>query len=101
MKVNIKGVDYKIELKEILVSDDSAVGITIPLEKTIGLKLNQKDIDSTLLHELIHAYFYECGLIEQYRDESLTYWLEYNIPQIMKTYQEILTNRRYKKINNE
>lgn len=45
--------------------------------------------NSTLRHEIIHAFFYESGLEEYFRDERVTEWLAIQFPKMAKLFSEI------------
>lgn len=48
----------------------------------IRVNLNKEDFASTLLHEFLHCYMFECGF-DYYCDETLIFWLEKFIPKII------------------
>ena len=89
--ITIKGQPYKLIFKNgCFLSDDCVcLGTTDRVEKEITINIsNDTDYLSTLLHELIHAYFWECGLGDYYRDETLVDWLAMQLPQISDTYNQ-------------
>lgn len=45
--------------------------------------------NSTLRHEIIHAFFYESGLEEYYRDERVVDWIALQFPKMAKLFSEI------------
>lgn len=47
--------------------------------------LGEHDIGRVIRHELIHAWFYECGLIEYYGNETLVDWIASQISRIEET----------------
>lgn len=62
MKINIKGKDYEIQVRESL---DGNLGETNVKQKIIRLLeyySDEEEIKQTIAHELTHAFFYECGL---------------------------------------
>lgn len=64
----IKGTRYKVILGSKLFDDDGreADGLFDPEKKTISIhkNLTLKKAKEVFLHELLHAYFYECNLRE-------------------------------------
>ena len=74
MNLKILGADYNISLVENL-SDNNA-GETDFVEKTIRI-VNDKDedLEQILRHEIMHAFFYECGLMKYAEDEVLVDFL--------------------------
>lgn len=107
VSVNILGTEYKFiyttagcdpELEGLLGLCDSILK-TIKIEQAI-FQDNHKDntdrfalaIFSVIRHEIIHAFFYECGLDgegEYAQNEELIDWIALKIPQITKTMQKI------------
>lgn len=48
--------------------------------------------NSTLRHEIIHAFFYESGLEEYYRDERVVDWIALQFPKMAKLFDSIEIN---------
>jgi len=46
----------------------------------------------TLRHEIIHAFFYESGLEEYYRDERVVDWIALQFPKMAKLFDSIEIN---------
>lgn len=85
----IKGVKYNINF----YSDvRSYVGMTDTKKKEIIIFINQNEIDffKTIIHELLHAYFYECGLCRFSDDEQLIEWLEFTFLDIYSDFSRIV-----------
>ena len=85
--LTIKGQPYKLILKDdvFLYDGTACVGLTNKSNHEIIISMNS-NWEDTLLHELMHAYFHECGLEEYCNDEILVDWLSKTIPQISKVY---------------
>ena len=74
--IKIKGQKYTLKIVDEL--DNDCCGHSDCDEKIIYIKKSKNDklMISTLVHELYHCYFFECGLPEYAIDETLIYWLE-------------------------
>lgn len=106
VSVNILGTEYTFiytsaeydsELEGLLGLCDSILK-TIKIEQAI-FQDNHKDnthrfasaIFAVIRHEMIHAFFYECGLdseSEYAHNEELIDWLALKIPQISRTMEK-------------
>lgn len=103
VSVNVMGTEYKIiyttaehdiELRDLSGLCDFALK-TIKIEQAIYYDACYSDpkrfapiIFSVIRHEIIHAFFYECGLDGESSyatNEELVDWLALKIPQIAKT----------------
>mgnify|MGYP003294774800 CR=1 FL=1 len=101
-KVNIKGKVYKIRkvkhsiLKKFLKQTTEGFifgacdfeGRTIYINKV----LTGQSYNETLRHEMVHAFFKECGLdyeIDWARDEMLIDWLALNLPDMCKACEDV------------
>ena len=91
---NIMGQPYKIKI----VSDKNDLvdfaGLTRTKEKDILILDNYEHIEKfkqTLIHELLHAFFDECGLPYYCNDERLIYWLEKNYFKILTTFNSVIS----------
>lgn len=71
-----------IETKRILRVDNSMKDASEFEDKEIY----QKD---TIRHEVLHAYFDECGAFTYSRDEKLIEMLEKLVPKMVKTFKEL------------
>lgn len=45
--------------------------------------------NEVLRHEVIHAFFHECGLDDYCNNEELVYWLAMQFPKMLKVFQEL------------
>ena len=101
MKINIKGQEYLIIVKDELFDahqfdndypkESYIDGYCDVKEKTIYLYNGENDrIESTSLHELIHAYLYESGFIQTAENEFLCDFFAGNIKSILKDGETIL-----------
>lgn len=72
--IKVKGVPYKIKFVDDL---DDKEGFCETKDKIIVIKKSEdkKEFIDTVVHELYHAYFSECGLESYSCDEILIYWL--------------------------
>lgn len=91
--INIKGTDYKIVFQDYLCG---SLGVTRPVAKEIFIENsdNIDDLKDTIAHELIHAYFYECGLQQYFDDEILVTWLGKHIFKISETVESLIKGRK-------
>lgn len=89
--VNIKGQAYQVEFLNDLCSF-GLCGQTRKVEKKILIDNTDdiEDLKKIIVHELFHAYFHECGLIDYCNDETLVRWLESNFFEISEKYEEIM-----------
>ena len=97
MKIVIKGRTYNIDAIDFIDKGNTSGNINI-IDKQILISKDSMDIDHTILHELVHGFFYECGLYNQYEDEELTNWIAFHIPEIIKVYYKITTSDLYKEL---
>lgn len=73
--IYIKGQPYKVTKVKTLYT---AQGATNLKDKSIYIAENEEkeEFFKTLIHELIHAYLYECGLVQYSDNEILVHWLD-------------------------
>lgn len=89
--VKVMGVLYSIYF----INDSSCdyLGQTDTTKKTIILNEVSNDcMSEVIFHELLHAYFYECGLISYYQDERLIYWLTFMIDKMVTQSNSIFSD---------
>ena len=97
-KINIKGRDYKLILtdNDILVKDKKCDGACDILTKTIYIRKRQYEEEKenlclTFVHELTHAFFYECGFVDYSKDENLMYFFEHQFLDILTAFTNCLS----------
>lgn len=75
-KIIIKGQPYQVTFFN---EEERYKGRTSFENKVIELykEEDKKELQKTIIHELFHAYFYECGLIEYAVDETIMYFIEH------------------------
>lgn len=105
-KVNILGTEYKIEIKKqdemrkLSESDVASMmfynGLCDSINKIIYLDDNlmksDKAFNKTLRHEIMHAFFYECGLDNQCDfavNESNVDFMALQFPKINKIFKAL------------
>ena len=92
--INRKGRKYEIKKtkESILSKGEICAGFCDTLNKEICIKIgdNTEDVCQTIVHELIHANLFECGLIEDSGKEDLTEWLEVQFLIIIKQFLKII-----------
>jgi hypothetical protein len=104
MKVNILGADYdfvvdKAENDPKLIDnmgycDNSIkyIGIKDKTEYALNDVLANKDFNvhlkETKRHEIIHAFFSECGLTDYNENEQLVDWIAIQFPKIVEVFQK-------------
>ena len=94
--ITILGTTYKIVVKdeakdELLLKND---GYILPQIKLIVLNkriTNKNVLTHVLLHEVVHAYFFESGLDEKYSyDEDLVNWIAWQLEsKLVKTNADV------------
>lgn len=61
------------------------------MEKMLEPSASEEDkrtrYNEVLRHEVIHAFFNECGLAEYCNDEQLVQWIAVQFPKILKVFQ--------------
>lgn len=77
MKKNIyiKGQHYKVSIVNSLYTASGLANLTNKYI-CIAENENKEEFLKTIIHELVHAYLYECGLIQYSGDETLVHWLD-------------------------
>ena len=86
--VNIKGVEYKVYFVDEMFN---VCGLTDCGIKKIYISIleDKEEMFETLVHELIHAYLEECGLISYAKDEVLISWLEQHFFELYNQFEDI------------
>ena len=100
MKVNVLGQDYDIIIDDTL-KDSNKDGECIMYEKEIHMRAVQDMLEQdanmsskvtswneTLRHELIHAFFFESGLVEYCSDETLVDFIAQQFPKLYKIFTD-------------
>lgn len=90
LKLNVKGVNYRVKLVDLIDNDSKILGQTRHSDKTILIKKSEKDSVDTIAHELIHAYFYECALSCYNDDETLVSWLGFHFGDLVENVLSVL-----------
>ena len=87
-KIKIKGQPYKIYYVNNLYGP---YGLTDLKNKNIYIEQSDEKIElqKTIIHELTHAYLYECGLVQLAENETLVHWIENNFFNINNDLQSI------------
>ena len=96
MKVNIKGTSYLVKFVDKIEEDGESVvvGQCYKEDKKI-LILKGERVNSTaetIVHELLHAFFYECGLVSESSNEDAIRWIERNYFDIFKAFLKIFNS---------
>lgn len=92
MNVNILGTDYKVIFNG---TEKNIYGYCDKIKKEIAINLNLSDNEiefkDTLIHELIHAFCWESGILLDYgsNEEFLANWIAKHYFKIFKAYEEI------------
>ena len=103
MKITILGTDYDYAV--VKHEDDSRLrendGFTDSYEKTIHVASDYYDDDPGSIrcmeefmakvkrHEIVHAFFFESGMSDWHKDETLVDWIAIQIPKMIKAFQEV------------
>ena len=96
MMIKILGTKYTIkEVNHCEIDGVKILGVTDFETKEIQILKNGDLKNSTIRHEIIHAYLYESGLNNNSnesdswaRNEEMVDWLAIQLPKIFKTFQE-------------
>ena len=100
MKANVLGQDYDIIIDDALKDTDKD-GECMMYEKEIHIRavddMLEKDApmsakvtnwNETLRHELIHAFFFEAGLVGYCSDEMLVDFIAQQFPKLQKIFTD-------------
>ena len=100
MKANVLGTEYNIIIDDTL-KDSNKDGECIMYEKEIHIRAAQdmlepdasmrskvKSWNETLRHELIHAFFFEAGLVDYCSDETLVDFIAQQFPKLQAIFNE-------------
>lgn len=100
INIKIKGQPYTICYVKNLYG---SLGLTDTENKFIYVQKIEdiEELQRTIIHELIHAYFYECGLLEYSQSETLAYWFESHFKIINNDFIKIFQNFEPNKIKFE
>ena len=93
-RVDVMGQPYNIKLVHDFDELLDFSGLSMIKNKDILLLSNYdnfEELKKTLLHELLHAYFFECGLPYYGSDEKLISWLECNYFKILNSFNNVLS----------
>lgn len=100
-KTNIMGVEYTVKLctpkEHPKFTALSAIGLCEPYEKALYINIEDADDEDAfekmglyylqvLRHEMVHAIFFECGLTDYMRDETLVEALACIYPKAMNDF---------------
>lgn len=101
MKVNILGTVYTVKEEDDEFFDKYGIDgycewftkeiyIRKGLETPDETKMYAPELykDNVILHEIIHAFFFEAGMQDYDRDERLTEWMARNIRKIINAFDE-------------
>lgn len=83
--ITIKGQPYKLIIKDdCFLSDDSVCeGLSDYTNHAITVSLSSLSWKRTLIHELYHCFFRECGLTAYKNDETLVDWIAQTFEQVL------------------
>ena len=88
-EITIKGKNYFVEFfkdNRSYVGESDITNNIIKVDKT----LNNLDLQKCIFHELLHVYFYECGLIEFSENELLITFLDSIYFDLLASIENIL-----------
>lgn len=91
--ITIKGQDYEVIYFN---EDNSFLGKTDVVDKTIKIDntLNEPDTEKVIFHELLHAFFHECGLMSYSCDEILIHFLDSIYFDLISLVKEVFAMKR-------
>ena len=102
MKVDVLGVEYTIEYRQL--GDEGIDGFCDSTSKHIVLRDDNKNglenfaenQRKQLRHELVHAFLHESGLSSNFQhcnefghDETMVDWIAIQFPKILKTFRAV------------
>lgn len=100
MKANVLGQDYSIIIDDTL-KDRNRDGECLMYDKEIHIKSVQDmlepdasmaakaaSLNETLRHEIMHAFFFESGLVEYSNDETLVDFIAQQFPKLQQIFNE-------------
>lgn len=96
--IYIKGTRYRIKIEK---PNQEYLGETDTKKRTITITTenDKKEIEKTIIHELLHAYFYECGLRAYSSNEILIEYLDSIFKDIMKKTKQV--NKIFDQLKNK
>lgn len=93
MKVNVKGRKISVRSVDYIKSDDEneIVGQFNKEKELIEILKNKpvKFTCETVIHELVHAFLYECGLVSLGDNEEVVVWFERNFLEIFDAFVDV------------
>lgn len=86
--INIRGRKYSIQVTDIIDNEIKYAGLCDPINKIIYIKLGEtiEETLNTLIHELVHAFLFECGLKQQAKDETINDYIEAQFLHFLKSF---------------
>ncbi len=93
MKIKIKGNSYLVKFVDFIKKDEDTetVGDFVKNTKTIRI-VKGKTVNftaDTILHELVHAFLYECGLDDCCSDEDIVCWMSRQLLDIFDCFIDV------------
>jgi len=90
--INIKGQEYQVEFKDYL---PNCCGLSDSAKKEIFIEnnSNSEELKKRIVHELLHAYFYECGLNVYNSDETLINWIDHHFLELNDKLNKIIEEK--------
>ncbi|GAW63414.1 hypothetical protein FC65_GL000663 [Ligilactobacillus acidipiscis DSM 15836] len=84
MNIKVGGIHYEIFEKEIVENDPNEYGVCVYADNHIEIKsgLSDERKTQTLIHELLHAIFFEAGYEDH--DEKMVDQLSLVLNQVLK-----------------
>lgn len=84
----IKGRKYKLKVVSVIDNDSNVVGMCYKKEHLIKVVKdnNMEESLKTIIHELLHAYIYECGLKDDSSNEDVVVYFELNFLPFLLTF---------------
>ena len=87
--INILGTKYKIIYEDFGESKRSAYCDVTNKEIHIDNKYSPIYTKHSTRHEIIHAFFFECGLEDYFNDETLTSFIALQFDKIEKLFKKV------------
>lgn len=85
-KIKVGGIEYTVERKELEASEGVQFGWCRCDKALIEIndRINEQKQEQTLIHELTHAMFHECGLDGRDDEEDIVNRLSIVLHQVLK-----------------
>lgn len=90
-KIDVLGTKYKIIFADEKTNNEliDSNGYVDIIKKEIVLDKTNKRLRKTIIHELVHAFFYESGIEKYFNDELLVNWISLQFDKILNVVEQV------------